>query len=609
MAKHQIKTRVLFPIGVKLVVIISILLLTALGVVIVLVSALSTEDVRRTAEYNNFTINRRAGSHADGSFKSVQAAVNLYLNMLDRLDNIEMERDFYNHNRNIAAIWTQDMFIPNNAYLLANNINENDARNYLSAMHPVEPGKLLFLNASPVFNHSLLCVIFTRQAAGLSQTVKVLFSPEDLSETFGTGTNTSFIVTDSGDLLLHPDSDLVLAGENLSSLPIVSIIQQDGGSSGRQVSFTDDEGESYFGAYFRIEGTDATVITTIPHAVVFEAVRSITLQNIFLTGIVLFLAIMFIWFFSKTISNPVRNLAGAALQIESGDFNIDLKPKSKDEVGLLAASFNKMSTALNIFGRFTNKDIAVRAMRGEIKPGGLPKHATIFFSDIRGFTEKSENFTKVFGDDASNRIVYWLNEYFTYMVDCVEKTGGAVDKFIGDAVMAHWGTAFTAGSPQEDAFNAVKASVMMRNALAKLNEQRAKDDPGNPVIQIGCGLNTGWVTAGQIGSEQRMEYTVIGDPVNLASRVEALNKPLGTDILISEDTWNLVGDKFITEEMPAVSVKGKEKPVRLFAVVNMVGVSGPKTLSEVRTLLGIKAPDINKVNTNEEEKKYKIQGS
>jgi adenylate cyclase len=107
-----------------------------------------------------------------------------------------------------------------------------------------------------------------------------------------------------------------------------------------------------------------------------------------------------------------------------------------------------------------------------------------------------------------------------------------------------------------------------------------------------------------------MEYTVIGDPVNLASRTEALNKPLGTDILITEDTWEMVRDSFITEEMPSVTVKGKAKPVRMFAVINYYdAASGPKTLSELRDILGIPTPDINKVNTDAEEQKYKIQGS
>jgi adenylate cyclase len=197
------------------------------------------------------------------------------------------------------------------------------------------------------------------------------------------------------------------------------------------------------------------------------------------------------------------------------------------------------------------------------------------------------------------------------MVDCVEKTGGVVDKFIGDAVMAHWGTAYSAGSPEKDAYNCVKAALMMRSSLMEMNTGRRVDDPGNPPIYIGCGINSGIVTAGQIGSEARMEYTAIGDPVNLASRTEALNKPLGTDILITEDTWNLIGDLLITEEMPPVQVKGKEKPIRMFAVVNCRASEGetqedPVTLAQVRKMLDIDAVDVSKVNINKEEKKYKI---
>jgi len=325
------------------------------------------------------------------------------------------------------------------------------------------------------------------------------------------------------------------------------------------------------------------------------------------------ISIIFIWFFSKTISIPLKALAVVAHNIEGGSFDMDLKPRGRhewrDEIGVLTSSFQKMCAALHIFGKFTNKEIAVKAMRGEIKPGGLPRHATIFFSDIRGFTAASENFTKVFGDGASDRIVHWLNQYFTQMVECVEKTNGVVDKFIGDAVMAHWGTAYSAGSPQKDAFNCVKAALMMRNALYALNKNRKSNDPADPFITIGCGINTGIVTAGQLGSDMRMEYTVIGDPVNLASRIEALTKPLGADILISEDTWRLIGNKFITEEMPSVTVKGKEKPVRIFAVVNLAGnTKGPQTLADVRKLLGIEAPEFSKVDVNTDEKKYKIDG-
>jgi adenylate cyclase len=199
----------------------------------------------------------------------------------------------------------------------------------------------------------------------------------------------------------------------------------------------------------------------------------------------------------------------------------------------------------------------------------------------------------------------------TRMVGCVNKTGGVVDKFIGDSIMAVWGAPVSAGSPAKDALNCVRAALMMRASLWEFNKDRGGDK--KPLIKIGCGLNTGYVLAGQIGSSERMEYTVIGDTVNLASRTEALNKPLHTDILITENTWNLIKDYLICEEMPPVRVKGKTKPVRMFAVINLADNNGaknaakrPQTLAELRKILGIKAPDFAKVDLDEEEKKYRI---
>jgi len=366
---------------------------------------------------------------------------------------------------------------------------------------------------------------------------------------------------------------------------------------------------SNFVAYNKLKLAGCIVITNIEYNKVFEGITATTRRNIYLTGAVLCFSVLLIWFFAKNISIPLKMLAVAARTIEGGEFEIQLPSKRRDEIGILTASFQKMCSALRIFGRFTNKEIAIKAMRGQIKPGGTPKHATIFFSDIRNFTAKSETFSNVYGLEAPDRIVHWLNRYFTHMIYCVERKGGTIDKFIGDAVMAHWGAAYTLGTPDKDALNCVYSALLMRTALHEMNKRRRKGDHGDPVINIGCGINSGLVTAGQLGSDMRMEYTVIGDPVNLASRIESLTKPLGVDILISENTWRLIYNKIITEEMPSVTVKGKEKPVRLFAVINYIGAkSGPGNINQLRQYLGIDAPDISKVDVNADEKKYKIGG-
>jgi adenylate cyclase len=224
--------------------------------------------------------------------------------------------------------------------------------------------------------------------------------------------------------------------------------------------------------------------------------------------------------------------------------------------------------------------------------------ATIFFADIRSFTAISEKLSP-------EAVVEFLNDYMTRMVDCIDATGGVVDKFIGDAIMGVWGAPVSAGSPGDDALAALRAMIMMRYALVDFNKGRGGEE--RPLIHNGCGLNTGPCIAGQIGSMQRMEYTVIGDAVNLASRIEALNKPFGTDVLISEYTYELVKDEIIAEAMPAIKVKGKAEPLTIYAVVKFKGAEGPDSLAGLREMLGIKPPGAA-VDVDKEEVKYEILG-
>jgi len=620
MQSKQMVSKVRFPIGAKLIIIVSLISILSLGAITALVSYMVTQDIKITAEDNNMTVNARSAAEAEEMFKNLRAGSDTLLSTLEAADSndslnvalAEKAAGYYFANHpDVAAVSSlgiRTVILMNEAFFTANGLtpamldafmqaNNNAVRRSLS-------GETVLVNAAPYFGYPLLALFYTRQGGA----ALAMVSAQSISETFGTGTSSTFMINDSADILVHPNADLAAAAVNLGNDNFIRSLNESP-QPAQQTFYTDDSGVSFLSAFTRLTLANAAVITVIEEAKIFEGIAATTRRNIYLTIAVLCIAGILIWLFSKSISTPMKTLAGAAAQIENGDFDIALRAKSKDEIGVLTSSFQSMSSALGIFGRFVNKDIAVRAMKGEIKPGGLAKEATIFFSDIRGFTEKSENFTKAFGEDASDRIVHWLNLYFTKMVECVEKTKGVVDKFIGDAVMAHWGTSYTDGSPKKDALNCVMAALYMRKALYDMNKDRKPEDTHLPPIKIGCGINSGKVTAGQIGSEQRMEYTVIGDPVNLASRVESLCKPMGADILIAEDTYNLVGEHFITEEMPSVTVKGKVKPVRIFAVINVKSsTSGPKTLAELRKILGIEHKDVTSADVNAEEKKYKIGG-
>jgi len=612
----------LFSIGFKLIGSIILIVGICLFVMITIVSKLVKNDLRIESETNILEVNERLATEVEYTLGITRSESMIFMQALigmeaggtaARSTAQDITELYFEQNPQVAALFfvlpgKMDNLLVNEHFFQMRDIEPSQAESYREnnrkTLNRAAWGETVLLNAAPLFLSSTpLVAFFFPYHNGAAA---VLFSPSNLEASFNYGINQSCLINDTGDILIHADYEQVRTGTNIAEDAFIQLIREDQEQS-KQTEYIEN-GKKFFKAFTKLNLGGCTVITSIEEDIVFEQINATSRRYRYLTGAVLCISMLFIWFFAKSISVPLKTLTVMARIIEGGNFEkVKLNPKGRDEIGLLTASFQRMCRALGIFGRFTNRQIAIKAMRSEIKPGGLPKHATVFFSDIRNFTAESERFTKTFGDEASDRIVRWLNDYLTRMIECVEKTGGVVDKFIGDAVMAHWGTAYTSGSPQEDAFNCVKAALMMRQALYEMNKNRTGNDSDNPPIRIGCGINTGVVTAGQIGSDIRMEYTVIGDPVNLASRIEALNKPLGTDILITEDTWNMVKRYFLTEEMPAVTVKGKEEPVRIFAVVNFAGINqGPQTLTDVRRLLGIKAPDITKIDVNADEKKYKI---
>ncbi len=193
-----------------------------------------------------------------------------------------------------------------------------------------------------------------------------------------------------------------------------------------------------------------------------------------------------------------------------------------------------------------------------IRPGGEEKELTVMFSDIRGFTSISEGLS-------SNDLVSLLNEYLSAMTGVLFKNLGTLDKYIGDAIMAFWGSPY----PQQDhAYRACACALQMLQMLEQLNEKWVAQ--GRKQVAIGIGLNTGPVNVGNMGSDKRLSWTVMGDNVNLASRLEGMTKQYRREIVISENTYRQVKEQFVCRELDKIRVKGKKQPVTIYELMGPI---------------------------------------
>jgi len=208
-----------------------------------------------------------------------------------------------------------------------------------------------------------------------------------------------------------------------------------------------------------------------------------------------------------------------------------------------------------MFGKYVSPAVVNQILEDPPELGGVDRELTVFFSDIRGFTTLSETMTP-------QELVNHLNEYLTAMTDIILEYGGTLDKYVGDEIMAFWG----APLPQkEHAMLACKCAVRQMQALQELNSQW----PPERRIEIGMGLNSGIMTVGNMGSSGRMNYTLMGDNVNLAARLEGTNKQYGTTCIISEYTYGLVKDRVLVRELDNIRVKGKHKPVVIYELLDV----------------------------------------
>ncbi len=338
-----------------------------------------------------------------------------------------------------------------------------------------------------------------------------------------------------------------------------------------QTSVADTFSQDEFGSFLRASSpvrdragqVVALLFVEAPEAWVKSLMRPILWSGLGSLLLAALLAVPAARFASRRASRPLAELVTAVAAIGKGDFSVRLRSPGNDEFGAVANSVNAMAEGLgerdrvkSAFARYVSQqvmDSVLKSDNAEAILAGDRRRLTVLFSDIRGFSTLSENLPP-------EKVVRLLNDYFERMVDCVFRNKGTLDKFIGDGMMVIF------GAPEDDPYqeeHALRTAIEMQRELVLLNK---KWEAEGIVIRAGIGISSGPAVVGNIGSSRRMEYTAIGDTVNLASRLESATKELAVPILISEYTQNAVRGSFQLRPMGSIHVKGRVEPVLTYAV-------------------------------------------
>ena len=326
------------------------------------------------------------------------------------------------------------------------------------------------------------------------------------------------------------------------------------------------------------------ILLTEKSSAFYQDANRIGYQTIVVLAITSVLAVLMLILFARRLTNPLSRVIETMNSIINGaDLGSRVEVEYRDETGKLASTFNHMLGELeraysqikhyafdavlagkkeqrirHIFQKYVPKDVIDKcfATQDSMLKIGEDRNLSILFSDIRGFTTISEQFKNNPVD-----LVESLNRYFTSQVDIIMNRSGIVDKYIGDAIMAFWGAPV---NHDDDALQSVLSGLDMNDALTSFNDHQKQH--GKPEFQIGIGINYGLVTVGNIGSERKMDYTVIGDEVNLASRMEGLNKTYKTELLITQSVFSHIPGprRPPCRLLDIVAVKGKKEGVRIY---------------------------------------------
>src|SRR5581483_11905163 len=382
-------------------------------------------------------------------------------------------------------------------------------------------------------------------------------------------TGTAFILDGSGELIAAPDKDadeLHPAHSRIDMLPLARMAMNEAGRNQAWRRRLSHDGAAYEVTLSSLPFPGWSLVTVIPEAEFLGPVETTLRRLIVGLGVGALLAALLSAMLARSvIAAPLARVVGEIRHVENFALEeVRRHPSRLAEISSLSGAIAEMAAGLASFRKFIPADLVRLLLRQgiEARPGGSMQELTVMFIDVAGFTGLSERM----GD----RVVPLLSRYLDVASEVIVATGGTIDKFIGDAVMAFWGAPTT---------QADHALLCCRTALAcrrVIDAAGVNDDFGHP-LQIRIGINSGRMLVGNIGSELRLNYTVIGDAVNVASRLEGANKQYGTQILIGTETKRLIGDALVTRELDSIAVYGRTEGL---AVHELIGLLEQATLEQ-----------------------------
>jgi adenylate cyclase len=385
----------------------------------------------------------------------------------------------------------------------------------------------------------------------------------------------AFIVNEKNEVVAYPDASRIVKEEEGKLRPIrveelglgsVTAAFEEFVQTGRHKSVVESHGKRYLASIRQFPQSFAApwkVAVVVPEDDFVGSAKRIIRDTVFICLVILLISIFMATLLARAISKPIKLLTAEAKKIS--DFHLEDSPAIKSrikEIQLMTRAVAAMRTGLQAFRRYVPAELVRQLIQtGEgATLGGHKKELTVFFSDISGFTTIAEQL-------GPEELMLHLSEYFDELTRILSEHQGTVDKYIGDGIMAFWG----APLPDADhASRACQAALLCQARLKVLNQKWA--EAGKPVFPTRIGISTGETVVGNVGSSERINYTVMGDNVNLASRLEGANRLYATGILVSQTTYEKVAAEFWFRPVDIIAVKGKTAETTVYELMGRKGV-------------------------------------